>query len=61
MDHRLVIPKDMRENMLRTIHFGHTGRDAMLKEALDFGGLASTERLSKKPGSATIVRKPTSG
>ena len=33
MDHRLVITKDMRENMLRAIHFGHAGRDAMLREA----------------------------
>ena len=35
MDQRLVIPKDMRENVLRTIHFGHAGRDAMLREASD--------------------------
>ena len=35
MDHRLIIPKDMRENMLRAIHFGHAGRDAMLREASD--------------------------
>ena len=35
MDHRLVIPKDMRENMLRAIHFGHAGRDVMLREASD--------------------------
>ena len=35
MDHRLVIPKDLRENMLRAIHFGHAGRDAMLREASD--------------------------
>ena len=33
MDHRLVIPKDMRENMLRAIHFGHAGRSVMLREA----------------------------
>ena len=25
MDQRLVIPKDMRENLLRAIHFGHAG------------------------------------
>ena len=31
MDERLVIPKDMRENVLRAIHF----RDAMLQEASD--------------------------
>ena len=30
MDHRLVIPKGMRENMLRVIHFGHARRDSML-------------------------------
>ena len=35
MDHRLVIPKDMREIMLRDIHLGHAGRDAMLREASD--------------------------
>ena len=35
MDQRLVIPKDMRENVLRAIHFGHAGRDAMLREASD--------------------------
>ena len=35
MDHRLVIPKSMRENMLRAINFGHAGRDAMLREASD--------------------------
>ena len=25
----------MRENLLRAIHFGHAGRDAMLREAAD--------------------------
>ena len=35
MDQRLVIPKDMRENVLRAIHFGHAGRDALLREASD--------------------------
>ena len=35
MDQRLVIPKDMRENLLRATHFGHAGRDAMLREAAD--------------------------
>ena len=35
MDNRLVIPKNMRENALRAIHFGHAGRDAMLREAVD--------------------------
>ena len=35
MDNRLVIPKNMRENALRAIHFGHAGRDAMLREAAD--------------------------
>ena len=33
MDERLVIPRDMRDNMLSAIHFGHAGRDAMLREA----------------------------
>ena len=28
-----VLPKDMRDNMLTAIHFGHTGRDAVLREA----------------------------
>ena len=35
MDHRLVISKDMRENILRAIYFGHAGRDAMLRESSD--------------------------
>ena len=35
MDQRLVIPEDMREIVLRAIHFGHSGRDAMLREASD--------------------------
>ena len=35
MDKRLVIPKDMRENVFRANHCGHTGRDAKLKEAAD--------------------------
>ena len=35
MEERLVIPKDMRDNMLSAIHFGHAGRDAMLREAAD--------------------------
>ena len=35
MDQRLVIPKEMRENILRAIHYGHAGRDAMLREAAD--------------------------
>ena len=35
MDNRLVNPKDMRENVLQAIHFGHAGRDAMLREASD--------------------------
>ena len=29
-----MIPKNMRENVLRAIQFGHAGRDAMLKEAV---------------------------
>ena len=35
MDQRLVIPNDMRENVLRAMHFGHAGRDAMLGKASD--------------------------
>ena len=35
MNERLVIPKNMRENMMNAIHFGHTGRDAMLRDAAD--------------------------
>ena len=35
MDNCLVIPKDMRENLLRAIHFGHARRDTMLLEASD--------------------------
>ena len=33
LDERLFIPKDLKENMLTAIHFGHTGSDAMLREA----------------------------
>ena len=36
MDNRLVIPKDLSENILRAIHYGHAGRDSMLREASDF-------------------------
>ena len=32
MCQRLLIPKDMRENVLRAIHFGRPGRDAMLRD-----------------------------
>ena len=35
MDQRLVIPKDMRETLLRALHFGHACRDSMLREAAD--------------------------
>ena len=35
MDQRLVLPENMRENLLRAVHFGHAGRDAMLREAAD--------------------------
>ena len=35
MDQRLVIPKDMHENVLGAIHFGHAGRDAMSRDASD--------------------------
>ena len=35
MDNRLVIPKDMRENVLRAIPFRHAWRDALLREASD--------------------------
>ena len=35
LEERLVIPEDMRDNMLSAIHFGHAGRDAMLREAAD--------------------------
>ena len=35
MDQRLVILKDMRENVLRAIQSGHACRDAMLREASD--------------------------
>ena len=35
MDNRLIIPKDMRDNIMRAIHYGHAGRDSMLREASD--------------------------
>ena len=33
LDERLVIPKDMPENMFTALHSGHAGRDALLREA----------------------------
>ena len=35
LDERLVIPEGLRENMLTAIHFGHAGRNAMLRETAD--------------------------
>ena len=35
MNERLGIPKNMQENMMNAIHFGHAGRDAMLSDAAD--------------------------
>ena len=35
MDNCLVIHKDVRQNILRAIHYGHAGRDSMLREASD--------------------------
>ena len=35
MDQRLVLPEDMREDVLEANHFGHVGRDALLREASD--------------------------
>ena len=35
MNERLVIPKNMQENMMNAIHFGHPGRNAMLRDAAD--------------------------
>ena len=35
MDNSPVIPEDMRENVLHAIHFGHAGRDLMLRESAD--------------------------
>ena len=35
MNERLVIPKNMQENMMNAIHFGHPGREAMLRDAAD--------------------------
>ena len=35
MNERLVIPKNKQKNMMNAIHFGHTGKDAMLRDAGD--------------------------
>ena len=35
MDNKLVIPQDMRKEMKNSIHYGHPGRDAMLKAVED--------------------------
>ena len=53
MDNCLVIPKDMRENVLRAIHFGHAGRDAMLREASDIWWLRVHRELMEKAKSCS--------
>ena len=35
MDEKLVIPKGLRDALFRSLHWGHPGRDAMLREAAD--------------------------
>ena len=35
MDVRLVVPRDMRENILTAVYFGNAGRDSLLREASD--------------------------
>ena len=57
MDQRLVIPKDMRENVLRAIHFGHAGRDAMLREASDVWWPRIHREIVEKAQSCTECQK----
>ena len=45
MNERLVIPKNMRENMMNAIHFGHPGRDAMFTRRCMSGDLKYTVKL----------------
>ena len=49
MDIRFVIPKDMRENVLRAILSGHAGRDAMLREISDIWWLLVHREFVEKP------------
>ena len=35
MDEKLVIPRGLRDALFRSLHWGHPGRDAMLREAED--------------------------
>ena len=45
IDNCLVIPKVIRENVLRAVHFGHAGRDSMLRKRRTFGGPSSIGKL----------------
>ena len=45
MDEKLVIPKDLREALFRSLHWGHPGRDAMLREAADIWWPGFMEKL----------------
>ena len=58
MDQRLVIPKDMRGNVLRAIHFGHAGRDAMLREASDVWWPRIHRKSVKKARNCSEFEKP---
>ena len=57
MDQRLVIPKDMRENVLRAIHSGHADRDAMLPGASDVWWPRIHREIVKKQEIARIAKK----
>ena len=49
MDQRLVNSKDMHENLLRAIHFGHVARDAKSREATDVWWLRIHREIVKGP------------
>ena len=48
MDKRLVIPKEMRENVMRAIDYGHAGQDAMLREASNLWWLKIHRQIVKR-------------
>ena len=57
MDNRLVIPKDMRDNIVCAIHYGHAGRDAMLREASDIWCPKVHREIVEKAQNCKIVKE----
>ena len=58
MDHRLVISKDLGENMLRAIHFNNAGRDPMLREASEIWWQLIHREIVKNARNCAECRQP---